>query len=307
MKAWNVAEYVQKNNVDIIHAHLPWAGLVAKCAGYLTDVPVIYTEHNKQERYHVLTRFLNLSTMNFARVVIPVSHDVQKSIQKNKPRLSANLQVILNCVDTDKYNPQNFNGNAVREQLGIPSNAFAIGTVCVFRPQKRLDLWLKVACQILKAKPNTHFIIIGDGPLKKELLEKPEILSLTGHLHFPGLQTEVRPFLSALNMYMISSIYEGLPIAMLEAMSMELPVVATQAGGINEVVRAGVEGQLVNVDEVMKLSDCAVQLIENESLRIKMSKAARRRIVNEFSMAKMVKELESIYFNLDADRHQSFA
>jgi glycosyltransferase involved in cell wall biosynthesis len=147
-KFWKVRSYVRKNRISLIHAHLPWAGLVAKIAGRLTGVPVLYTEHNKQERYHFLTRFLNLRTMNMLTTLITVSNDVAESARKYKKNLRIPIRSILNGVDTDFFNVQLVDRYAIRRELKIPENAVVIGTVAVFRFQKRLDLWMDVASKI---------------------------------------------------------------------------------------------------------------------------------------------------------------
>ena len=104
-KVWRVARYVRENNIQLIHAHLPWAGILARIVGKMTSVPVIYTEHNKQERYHLGTRTMNLLTMDMLTEVIAVSGDVADSIHRFKPSLKAPVRTIVNGV-----NPEHFKG-----------------------------------------------------------------------------------------------------------------------------------------------------------------------------------------------------
>ena len=170
-----------------------------------------------------------------------------------------------------------------------------IGTIAVFRFQKRLDLWIELAKKILSHRPETHFIIVGDGPLKELLLEKQKQLGLESRVHFAGTQTEVRPYLSAFDLYMMTSIFEGLPIALLEAMSSGCAVVSTNAGGIKEVIRPGVDGLLCDVEEPERLVEFAAELIAHTKKRNVLALQARERVKEEFSMEKMVKALEDVY------------
>lgn len=300
LKVHEVVRYVRDHKIQLIHAHLPWAGILARLVGKLTGVPVIYTEHNKQERYHAGTRFMNLATMNWLRKIIPVSADVEESIRKNKRGLNISIQTIPNGVNTDHFAPGLFDGSEVRNSFKIPETATVIGTIAVFRFQKRLDLWLELTSEILIKAPDTHFIIIGDGPLKPALLQKQRNLMLQERVHFAGLQTEIRPYVAAMDVYMMSSIFEGLPIALLEAMSLGCPVISTDAGGIKEVIRHKTDGLLCPADDPHQLTDFAVTLISNADQRKTLGANGRERVKEAFSIARMVKELEGVYRELAA-------
>lgn len=302
LKANAVARYVRTNKIELIHAHLPWAGILARIVGRMTGVPVIYTEHNKQERYHWGTRSMNLATMNWLTTVVAVSGDVAESIRKHKPKLKIRLTTILNGVNTDHFNRTTVDATAMRVKLGIPAGAPVIGTVAVFRFQKRLDLWLELAARIREKHPETHFVIVGDGPLKKDILEKREALKLAACVHMPGLETEVRPYLAMFDVYMMCSVFEGLPIALLEAMAMECPIVSTDAGGIKEVIRHQVDGWLCPVEKPHDLVDMAGALLAEKDQRVHYAKHARKRVVEAFSMKKMVSELEALYNGLKSGR-----
>jgi len=295
LQIWRVSRFVKENDIQIIHAHLPWAGILARGVGKLTGVPVVYTEHNKQERYHFATRTANLLTMNALSEVIAVSGDVAESIRKFKPRLRAPLRVILNGVNDQHFSPGVVSDSEVRVALGIPMDAPVIGTIAVFRFQKRLEVWLEIAAEILKRCPTAHFIIVGDGPLKTQLVEKRASLGLTERVHLPGVKTEVRPYLATFDLYMMSSIFEGLPIALLEAMAMECAIITTDAGGIKEVIRHEVDGLLCKTDEPLKLVTYAEQLVTSKDRRDTFRRNARRRVQEHFNMKKMVKELERMY------------
>jgi len=202
---------------------------------------------------------------------------------------------VLNGVNTDHFQRAEFNGEAVRRALQIPVQAPIIGTIAVFRFQKRLDLWMELAAKILRQHPETHFIIVGDGPLKQMLYAKRQALGLVDRIHMPGLETEVRPYLAAFDIYMMSSVFEGLPIALLEAMAMECPVIATDAGGIKEVIRDQEDGFLCAVDHPETLVGQADTLLTDPIFRTKYGALARRRVQQGFSMEKMVAELEKLY------------
>ena len=293
--AWRtIVRYVRENNIQLIHCHLPWAGLVGRIVHRITGVPLLYTEHNKQERYHFLTRWLNRLTFNWQTGVIAVSNDVANSISKN---ISVNIPVIeiVNGIDTEHFKREKESGLEVRRRLGIPEDAFVVGTIAVFRVQKRLKEWLNVFAEVSASRSNVFGILVGDGPLKAELVREVGKLNLGARIFLPGLQQDVKPWLSAIDVFMMSSEFEGLPLALLEAMSMECAVVTTDAGGIKEVIEDKKEGLVVGVDDWKSLGVKLTHLIEDEGQRIAMGKAARGKTVGMFNMSGMVKRLEKCY------------
>jgi L-malate glycosyltransferase len=294
MQVGRVVKYIRENKIDLIHAHLPWAGIVSRRAGRNANIPVIYTEHNKQERYHFATRWMNLLTMNWLSGIVAVSDDVADSIRKHKPKLSAPLHVILNGVDTMKFNSPDVQCD-IRQQLNIDPAAIVVGTIAVFRFQKRLEVWLKCAADFHKKFPQARFIIVGDGPLKSQILKHTSDLGLDDVVYFAGLQTEVRPWLKAMDVYFMSSVFEGLPIALLEAMAMQLPVVTTNAGGIKQVIREGVEGLMCDVQNTEQLTPLLEKMAGDARLRAECGARARDRVISAFSLKTMVRSLEDLY------------
>jgi glycosyltransferase involved in cell wall biosynthesis len=293
-----IAAYVRKNNIQLIHCHLPWAGMAARIVGKMTGVPVVYTEHNKWERYHKLTYLLNKFTFGSQQRVIAVSAEVANSIKTNYGKAKPLVQVVANGTDTFKYSRTQHLGNELRAALNIPETATVIGITCVFRAQKRLSTWLEIAQALHAKNPDTFFIIVGDGPLKEEVHAKAKALSTNKYVFFAGLQTETRPYFAAMDIFMMSSEFEGLPIALLEAMSMNCVPACTAAGGIPEVIKDGENGILVPVREPMQLVARLSALIQQPGEVTKMKQAARETVINSFSMKKMVGELETIYNDL---------
>jgi glycosyltransferase involved in cell wall biosynthesis len=293
-----IAAYVRKHKIQLIHCHLPWAGMAARLVGKLTGVPVVYTEHNKWERYHKLTYYMNKLSFSYQQRVIAVSAEVANSIKINYGKTKPRVQVVANGADTTKYARTHPAENDIRRQLNIPASATVIGITCVFRVQKRLAIWLEIAKALHEKHSDTYFIIVGDGPLRDDIHAKAKALGTDKYVFFAGLQAETRPYFTAMDMFMMSSEFEGLPIALLEAMSMNCVPVCTAAGGIPEVIKDGVNGLLVPVEQPMQLVDRLSQLIPQPDRVTQMKQAARETVINSFSMKKMVTELEAIYNNL---------
>jgi glycosyltransferase involved in cell wall biosynthesis len=290
-----IINYCKEHKIQLIHAHLPWAGFVSRLVHKKTRIPLFYTEHNLQERYHFITKFFNKLSFNWQTIGIGVSEDVTQSIQKN---ISPNILVktILNGVNTTTFQRKNpLERATIREDYGIPSDATIVGTVAVFRFQKRLDLWLEIMAKAISQNPKIYGVIVGAGPLEPMLKEKHAALGLEGKVFFAGLQTNVKPYYEAMDVFMMSSSFEGLPIALLEAMSMSCAIVSTDAGGIKEVLRPNQDGFVVSVDDWKSLSKSIVALAEDDQKLKDYQSFARKRVVESFSIEVMVHSLEKLY------------
>jgi L-malate glycosyltransferase len=297
LAARRVARHLRRARVDVLHCHLPVAGIVGRIAGRLAGVPVVYTEHNTLERYHPLTRRLHLAAWGWYDRLIAVSADVAESIRRHAGD-AVPVSVVLNGVDVERFDRRAADGAALRSRLRIPHDAPVVGTVAVFRTQKRLDLWLDAARAIHERCPSARFVIVGDGPLRAEMTAHLASLELDGVAHLVGLQEDVRPYLAAMDVYMMSSAFEGLPVALLEAMAMECAVVTTGVGGIPEVVRDGTHGAIVPAGRPDLLAAAAADLLVRPDIVRAAGVAARRMVEGRFGMRRMIADLEALYVDV---------
>jgi len=300
-----LSRLVREQQIDLIHSHLPVAGMVARAAGLLSRTPVLYTEHNLNEHYSRLTRWGNYATWSLNDAVAACSAPVAESIHKAMPSWPrCRLVTVLNGIDVERFEDLG-DGGATREHLGIPGDAPVVITVAVFRRQKRLDLWLEAAGEIVKSLPDTHFIMVGDGPLRADVEAWRDSRGLGERVHLTGLQEDVTPFLAAADLFLLTSDFEGLPLAVIEAMAAGLPVVATRAGGVPDLVgdagpaddlEAG--GTILETGDVEGCVKAAVALLTNAETRDTRGAAARARVQRRFSVERMVREYEGLYRSL---------
>ena len=289
-----VARALRDFGADIVHCHLPLAGVVGRIAGKIAGIPIIYTEHNVMERYHPATRRINLLTWKMQKEVVAVSEGVAASVRLHAGD-SVPVTVVPNGVSLEAFRRDPEAGPSVRSRLGIPETAPVVGSVAVFRTQKRLDEWLKAAVLFRERFRNARFLLVGDGPLRGELEGEAKRLGIEEAVHFAGLQQDVRPWLSAMDAYMMSSSFEGLPVALLEAMAMEIPAVATAVGGVPEAVTDGVTGYLVEPGHPEELASRLEMLFSDKGLRGLMGSAGRQKVSKGFSVKGMERAIEEIY------------
>lgn len=294
LSAKKLTNYIKENDIDIIHCHLPWAGFLGRLVKNIVKIPVFYTEHNKQERYHLLTKVLNKFSFNSQTLAIAVSKDVEKSIIENiNPRIP--VRTILNGVNTDFFCENAEKKKLLKAELGIAKDAIVIGTICVFRVQKRVDKWLEIFAEVYKSNPLVRGIIVGAGPTFDDMIEKRRALGLENVVIMPGLKTNSADWYKAFDIFLMSSEFEGLPLALLEAMSTSCAIVTTNAGGIKEVIHKTEDGFIRDVSDWKNLALDINHLVTNTNVLVQYKIAARKRVLEQFSIIEMVQQLEGIY------------
>jgi glycosyltransferase involved in cell wall biosynthesis len=294
LSANKLVRYIKDYDIDIIHCHLPWAGFLGRLVKKMVKKPVFYTEHNKQERYHLLTKLLNKFSFNSQNLAIAVSKDVEKSIIENiKPTVP--VLTILNGVNTDFFCENEEKKKILKSELGIEEEAIVIGAICVFRVQKRIDKWLEIFAEVYKTNPSVRGIVVGAGPTFDEMIEKRRALGLENVVLMPGLKTNSADWYKIFDIFLMSSEFEGLPLALLEAMSSSCAIVTTNAGGVKEVIHKLEDGFIRDVSDWKNLSIDINHLITNPAILLQYKNAARKRVLEQFSIMEMVQQLEDIY------------
>jgi glycosyltransferase involved in cell wall biosynthesis len=289
-----LVDYIKSNNIDLVHAHLPWGGIVGSMAAKRAGIPVVYTEHNNVNRYHKMTQWMNRRAYQRYDRVIAVSQDCQQAATAQFSGLMpCPITTIYNGVNTD-YFKKGIEKHDFKEFCAIPNDSLVITNVAQYRDQKRLDRWLRIVKTFSDLQPDARFVLIGFG-LKQEMVEElVREYQLEDKLIRPGLQQNIQEWLSISDIFLMSSDWEGLPIALLEAMSMGCVPVVTDAGGIPEVVNDDC-GFVYAKDDVSSAVNALQLLYNNRELLNRLSNEARARVVEQFDIRKMVCELEGVY------------
>jgi L-malate glycosyltransferase len=331
-----LVKIIRANHYDILHAHLPWAGIVARLAGKITGVKVVYTEHNLFNRYNVVTRVISKLTFGWQHMVIAVSDKV-KEVLEREVNPTVPVRVVNNGVDVEEFSVTGFRlpvVGRVEEMEGVevgstepsvlghdksnqadPSvlrtpplkgeenknkikNKIVIGTVTALTEQKRIDRWIRIAEKVAAKIPECAFVIVGDGVLQDDVHAWAKALVEQKKLVLPGQTNDPVSWLAHIDIFLMSSDFEGLPVSLLEAMAMECVPVVTNVGGIPAVVEQGVNGYMVETEQEEEAVLNIVTLAQDEVLRKRMGTAARKTVVEKYSVTRMVGELEEVYASL---------
>ncbi len=295
---------LRRDHTDILHAHLPYSGIVGRLASKLTPVKsVVYSEHNVWERYHRITHFANKMTFRWNDAVIAVSENVEQSIRAGTNiNGRMNLGTIANGVDVDQLNLISKDPGWLKAELGIPAENKIVVNVANFTPKKRhIDL-LKAARKTVAEQPATSFVLVGQGPILDETRAAAAEMGLEGNVYFTGLREDAREIIAAADLFVLSSQFEGMPISVLEAMGTRTPVLSTRVGGLPEMIVAGEEGMLVEPGNPEILADSIVSLLGDEPLRRSLADRAFARVRDEFDVRNMVRKIEQLYLDLAEEK-----
>lgn len=293
-KIWELIQLIRQLSPHLLHAHLPTSGFVALIASIFTRIPLIYSEHNLPSRYKFLTRLPHLLTLNLATKIIAVSQTVKVDLLRYFT-FSKTIFVIENGIDLNNLSPDLFRQQSIRKELNIPDDLIIIGTVAVFTQQKRLDRWLEICKRFHERYPRSYFILAGHGPLMDDLKKSAGTLIQKGAILFTGRTNIPETWIAAMDIYLMTSDYEGMPVAMLEAMGMAKPIVSTSVGGIPTVIETDVNGLLYSTDEIEDAVHHLERLHADPDLRKKLGQNARELAVRRFDVQRMVGQLEELY------------
>lgn len=288
---------------DIVHVHSSKAGFIGRLAAIIAGSPIIVmtvhgsifqgTHYFKESICGLMEFFLS----GFTHKIITVSEELHKEIV-HRVKVNPNKVVtIYNGIKT-KVNESNKNKTWLYRELGIPETKKIVGTVARLAPQKGIAYFIRAAELVLKEIKNVSFVVIGDGPLREGLERLSAGLGLKGSVYFTGERQDVRSIMLHLDVFVLASLTEGLPLTILEAMEAGCPLVATKVGGIPEVIEHGKNGLLVKPKDIFALAE-AIKIILSDSTKSKaMGNWGRELVLEGFVIDKMVESTEKLYQEL---------
>ena len=297
LKLWAIYKIIQickTNKIQLIHTHNEAAHFYGSLAGVLTGLPIVHTRHGRYAHNSSKKMLMNIFSSFLATAIVGVSEDVTNMLIKMEKISFPKALTILNGVDIDQFSPR-FASTITDKNNDINRNSIMIGIVARLVKVKDHSNLLKACHELKKSDVNFKLLIVGDGCERSRLENEVDTLGLRECVEFMGVRKDIASILRQLDIYVLSSISEGISLTLLEAMSCSLPVVATDVGGNSEVVIDGETGFIVPARHPELLATKILAMINDNDLRIKMGKSGRERIIKCFSILQTAKTYRQLY------------
>jgi len=299
IKAYSeIKKLVKKVNPDILHLNSSKAGVIGAIAGRHAKVKkIVYTAHGfvfnepmpgwKKIIYLLAEKF----SAKYKDAIICVSEFDRQTAIKNKIASETKLVTVNNGVGPIDF----IDSKTAREKLNLPPDKIVIGTIANFYETKGLVYLIKAAKLITEKFPDVIFRLIGFGQLENDLKAEIQRLNLSDRF-FIGKVENGKNYLKAFDYYILSSVKEGFPYAILEAMQTGLPIVATNVGGIPEMISDKTNGLLVKSADPRALAQALTSLLQDKNLAAQLGNQAKLDVEKKFSLQKMLAETQKVYF-----------
>ncbi|MCJ7577436.1 MAG: glycosyltransferase family 4 protein [candidate division Zixibacteria bacterium] len=299
---------IKRERFDIVHTNSSKAGILGRLAARLAGVPVIvHTAHgwahhdymgNLRRKFYVTSE---RAAEKFTDKIIAVSEQNVDKALKDKIGKRSKYCIIRSGIDLEKFNRLDIDVNKEKRKLNIDPKDKVVGSVTRLFAQKSPGDFIGMANEILKNNSRVSFLLVGDGPLKQEIETMIAEYKIAEKVILTGFRSDIPELLSIIDVFVLTSLWEGLPRVLPQAMAMGIPIVATCVDGVPEAVKHGQNGFLVPPKDFRALAQRTLQLIENPSLAKIMGEAGKKMVYPEFCVKEMVRKTEKLYeelFNL---------
>lgn len=303
-----IVSILKNNHFDILHTHGGIAGLYGRWAAHKCGVPVVvHTLHGihylhyrniiLKYLYMLLERFFS----KFTDAVIFVSDADRKKAERLELVPISKMVVVKNGIDFSESKTE-VTATKKKEDIRIGISQPVVGTVARLHRQKGIPYFLKAALKICRVFTEAKIIIVGSGPLKKKLRRMAQNLSLGDSVSFLGEREDGPQLISLFDVFVLPSLWEGLPYVLMEAAALAKPVVVTDIDGVSELVKNMETGILVPPGDPESLARAVIYLLQNKEVASKFGENFKKDITSRYSLSRMVYKTESLYLRLYKER-----
>jgi len=285
---------VREGQFDLIHSHGYRADAFSLVVAKYLGLPLVSTVHGFTPTDPRLRLWCELDArlLRFFPRVMAVSAPMKDQLVAYGLN-AGRVDVVINAVEEAAQSGAG--RKEIRLRLGIGDGEFVFGFVGRLSDEKGVDHLLQAAESLVTQEPSARFVIVGDGPRRDDLLAATRSRGLTGKVDFVGFQSDTAPWYDAFDAFVLPSLSEGTPMALLEAMAHGLPSVATAVGGVPQVVSNGANGLLVPSADQSKMSEAMRCLMTNAQLRAKLSQGAVELVRSSYGVDTWIEHVRSVY------------
>jgi glycosyltransferase involved in cell wall biosynthesis len=292
-------ERIRQENIALVHCHEMKGRLYGLFAAMGTPARLITTNHNWIRSDFLVTCFESLDAfyIRFFPKIVAVSPEVRQLMRRYLTP-DKKMRVIINGIDMQEFRRDAEARNRIRREFKIAPKTPLIGAFGRISPEKGQKYFLAAAAQVLKAFPDARFILVGDGVQGEEMRLHAVELGISDAVIFAGFRPNVAAFYSALDIFILPSLLEGTPMALLEAMSTQLPVIASEVGGVGRIVQNEKNGLLVPPANAEELASAMIRLLRHPEEADRMAVDALTTIAERYSAKKMTDAYMNLYTEL---------
>lgn len=295
---WQLWRLLRNGRFDVVHGHSPVVTAVARVLVRALPRPqrpaFISTEHNVWTSYRRPSRLVNRMTAGLDDHRITVSEQVRRSLPRS---LRTQAEVIVQGLLIEDVNEARRRRDAIRRELGAREDEILVVTIANLRPQKGYPHLLAAAKQVLDRELPVRFAAAGQGPLETDLRDLHARLGLGDRFRLMGYRDDPLAVVAAGDVFVLASLYEGYPIALMEALSIGVPVIATAVGGACDAITHGINGFLVEPGDPEQLASAIIRVAEDRAMLGRMT-AAVQRVGSRYDIRQTVERTESLYRRL---------
>lgn len=310
---WEIFWFIKSKRISVVHTHSSKAGILGRLAAELAGVKYIlhtvhgWPFHQHQDRFRKnLFLCLERFATKFTDIIAVVSDwDKEKGLQ-NRVGVASSYRRIYYGIDYGNFTRRG-SQEKIKQGLGLLPEDLVISNISCFKPQKAIADFVRVAHLICQRIPQAKFILIGDGVLRRKIEKLIRQLKLEKQVILFGWRRDIPQILSATDVYLLTSLWEGLPISVLEALAAACPVIATDTGGVREIIKEGENGFLVSPGDVEKIAQRLMILLQDSRLRKDMGQRARDSLSRNFYLPQAVNCQQKIYQNLIETKGAAYA
>ncbi|MCJ7738143.1 MAG: glycosyltransferase family 4 protein [Anaerolineae bacterium] len=297
---------IRRRAVDIVHVHSQEAGLLARVVARMAGAPgVIYTPQTidiRRARWHWLYRLCERTLASVTDAIVSVSEwDRQRLMQWGIPHHK--IVTIPNGIDLTAFDGT-VDVGSLRRELGLDADRPLVMQVGRLSAQKAPLAFVAGAARVVRERPDAQFALVGEGPLREAVAAHIRALDLDGHVHLLGWREGACRLIAAADVVSLTSRWEGMPHALLEAMAWSRPVVATAVNGCPEIVVDGAPGFLVPSGNTTVWAGRVLDLLNEPAMAAAMGRQGRKRVEERFSVQEMIARIERLYLQVAKARKQ---
>lgn len=295
---YKLVKILKDEKVDIVHCHQHQATTYGNIAAIIAKKPVVIAHvHGLNRSKNPRRKFANQVTLRWVNKILTVGEAVRGDVIKANPGVRPEKIVSIgNSIDCNRFAKAQITKAGAKEKIGLEPNSFVFGTVGRLAPTKGYSYLITAFARAKRQIPSAHLVLVGDGRLRSNLEKVASETAAADSIHFLGRRDDISQLLKAMDVFVISSIAEGLPRTLLEAMAGGVLCIGTNVGGVSEILADGEFGCLVLPKNESTLAEAMIKLARTpEKEQQKLIDNARKRVYTCYDHRVLIKKIENIY------------